>query len=378
MKRLKNYMNRPESILTGKKNLEHLYTLKDFPVYMGCTTQDQSEDIIADMVWGICPETGMIQLEKLIPLEILYQGQHNEGVGKIWAEHYESFVKFIELYSPKYVLEIGGAHGIIAKEYLSRMPEAQWTIVEPNPTLQDDRIRVIQDWFNEDFKYDGRVDAIVHSHVLEHSYNPKSFLEVIGSFLKVRDMQFFSFPNMVEQLTRKYTNCLNFEHTAFISEYFADSLIKATGFEIVDKSYFKDHSIFYATRKIGESQAFRVENKYEEYKKLFTDFVSYHENMVRDLNKKIKTAKDPVYLFGAHIFSQYLIGFGLKSDKIISVLDNSPTKQGKRLYGTNLLVESPKILKGEGPINVILKAGIYDEEIKKDILENINPEVIFW
>ena len=53
-------------------------------------------------------------------------------------------------------------------------------------------------------------------------------------------------------------------------------------------------------------------------------------------------------------------------------------KQGKRLYGTRFTIESPKILKNKGPVNVILKAGGYNAEIKKDIIENINPEVTFW
>jgi len=40
----------------------------------------QSEDILADMSWGICPESGMIQLDKVLPLKILYQLPHNDGV----------------------------------------------------------------------------------------------------------------------------------------------------------------------------------------------------------------------------------------------------------------------------------------------------------
>jgi histone acetyltransferase (RNA polymerase elongator complex component) len=70
--------------------------------------------------------------------------------------------------------------------------------------------------------------------------------------------------------------------------------------------------------------------------------------------------------------------FGLDESKLVSALDNSPLKQGKRVYGTSLKVESPKILKEKGKVNVILKVGMYNDEIKKDILENINPDVEFW
>ena len=62
-----------------------------------------------------------------------------------------------------------------------------------------------------------------------------------------------------------------------------------------------------------------------------------------------------MFLFGAHVFAQYLIEFGLNIDRIVCLLDNDIKKQGKRLYGTSKIVKSPKILAGlDNPI-VILK-----------------------
>ena len=156
-------------------------------------------------------------------------------------------------------------------------------------------------------------------------------------------------------------------------------LLPKFGFKVIDKSIYKDHSFFYTAEKAEDVVNIpKLVNKYTEYKKIFMDFVKFHEDMVTELNKQIETFKDPIYLFGAHLFSEYLIAFGLKTDKIVTVLDNSPTKREHRLYGTRFIVESPKILKDKGPVNVILKAGIYNEEIKKDILENTNPETKFW
>jgi hypothetical protein len=59
------------------------------------------------------------------------------------------------------------------------------------------------------------------------------------------------------------------------------------------------------------------------------------------------------------------------------LLDNDKNKQGKRLYGTDLMVQDPGVLKAEQRPAVILKAGIYNDEIKADILCNINREVVF-
>jgi hypothetical protein len=108
--------------------------------------------------------------------------------------------------------------------------------------------------------------------------------------------------------------------------------------------------------------------------------VQYHEQLIQDLNEKINDQlKDrSLYLFGAHVFAQYLIQFGLNTEKIVFLLDNDPNKQGKRLYGTSLQVASPKILSSVTNPVVILKAGVYNQEIKSDILNNINSDTIFW
>ena len=120
--------------------------------------------------------------------------------------------------------------------------------------------------------------------------------------------------------------------------------------------------------RVGRKK-YLMDNFIEIYEKalpveICNSFISYFE-------------KENTFIFGAHIFTQYLLGFGLDENLFINVLDNDPNKIGNRLYGTQLNVKSPKILKDfEEPV-VVLKAAMYTEEIKKDILENINPNVRF-
>ncbi len=56
-------------------------------------------------------------------------------------------------------------------------------------------------------------------------------------------------------------------------------------------------------------------------------------------------------------------------------MDNDLNKQKKRLYGTKFIVRSPKILINDSNALVILNAGIYNDEIEKDIIENINNKI---
>ena len=128
-----NYVIREKSLLSGENNLEQLYAFKDFPVFMGCVNAPQYKDLAADMSWEICRDTGLIQLKKLLPLDILYLDQHNDGIGKVWQDHYLAFSKFLRKYKPKKVLEIGGAHDHIARNYMEMDSSIKWISVEPNP-----------------------------------------------------------------------------------------------------------------------------------------------------------------------------------------------------------------------------------------------------
>ena len=80
-------------------------------------------------------------------------------------------------------------------------------------------------------------------------------------------------------------------------------------------------------------------------------------------------------MFGGHIFSQFLISFGLNEKKILFILYNSKIKQNKRLYGFNIYVKNPTIIKKFEKPFVIVKAGSYTKEISLQ-LKKINKEVI--
>jgi FlaA1/EpsC-like NDP-sugar epimerase len=184
---------------------------------------------------------------------------------------------------------------------------------------------------------------------------------------------------MQAMLERKYTNCINFEHTIFLTEPYIEYLLAKHGFKLLEKEYFlDDHSIFYAAvRDTNVKPTQLPSGLYEANKKLYMSYVNFHKELISDLNKKIEQTTQPIYLFGAHVFAQYLLEMGLNTNKIVCLLDNDPKKQGRRLYGTKLNVASPKVLAEIIDPIVILKAGVYNDEIKKDILENINKSTQF-
>jgi SAM-dependent methyltransferase len=373
-----NCVDREESVITKKGNLEHLQTIKNYPVFFGCTDKPKEEDIKADMVWKIDTETGIVQLSKLIPLDILYMEQHVDAIGKTWTNHNNNFSDYVLKNKIGNIIEIGGGSGKIANIILDKDKDITYTAIEPNPLFDEtDRLKVIKSFFNGKLKnkFD-KNNTIIFSQLYEHIYEPEEFLNEINEFLPVGGRLVFAYPNLEYWFKNKFTNAINFEHTMLMTDYFVDYFLSKTGFKIIEKYDYENHSHFYTAEKVEENLEFKLDNKYEHYKNMFNDFVSYHEKIVNEINETIKNKKE-VYLFGGHIFSQHLIMCGLDTSNIVNILDNSTLKQEKRLYGTDLMVESPKVLKDiDNPI-VILKAGLYEEEIKKDILENINNKTKF-
>ena len=372
-------IERKFDVVTGDSNMEDLHKMLDFPVFMGCVDHSEEQDVCAELTWQINKASGVLQLKMLIPLDILYQAQHAGAVGEIWIDHHQRFATFLNSTKPSSVLELGGAHGILSVKY-SQFKDIPWTILEPNPSpVGGCTARFIKGFFDENFTYSDEFDTIVHSHVFEHIYNPDDFMMHLSGFMRARQNLVFSLPNMQVMLERKYTNCINFEHTVFLTEPYVEYLLAKHGFKLKGKEYFmEDHSIFYwAVRDPEVKPVHLPQNLYEKNKILYMDYVDYHKTLIADLNQKMSESTQPIYLFGAHVFAQYLLEMGLNTAKIVSLLDNDPKKQGRRLYGTRLNVASPNALSDVSNPIVILKAGVYNEEIKKDILDNINKSTIF-
>jgi cyclopropane fatty-acyl-phospholipid synthase-like methyltransferase len=371
-------MKRNFDILTEKENcLEHLITFKNVPVLMGATDQEIIKDKIQDQSWYISSDTGIIQLNPLVDPDILYNDYHNPGtVGGLWKEHHHSFAEFVGS-DTNNVLEIGAGSGSLAKYYTEQVNiNTNWTIIDPNCDINEGKISSLKAYFPISHIVKGRFDTVVHSHVLEHMYEPNTFLQDITKILGVGGKHYFTFPNMKEMLKEKYTNTLCFEHVSFLREEYVDTLLENNGFDINSKFYFRKHSIFYETTYTGDKKNLSYPNFYTENKNLFLEMYDYYEKLISRCNEELR-GKDKVWLFGASIFSQYLLFNNLYSKNIVGILDNDKTKTGKRLYGTPYTIDLPEVIADEDTPAILVFAGAYQDEIEKQLLQiNENVKII--
>jgi len=372
-------IHRERCVVDGSQRLRHLHRFPEFPVFMGCTADRPEDDLRHDMHWMICEDCGTIQLSELIPLSVLYAHSHNSGVvGGLWAKHHHAFAEFVLQHSPKTVLEIGGGHGMLSMHCHEKVPDIDWTILEPNPSPRPDcRARYLQGFFDEHFQFDRSVDTVVHSHLLEHLYEPTQFLDQLARILPIGGKHIFSIPNLPVMLERGYTNCINFEHTYFIGVEMLEAMCLRHGLRVIEKQLFlDDHSIFIATeRTIRQDVELPQDLSVNQAK--YRNYLGINYEQVRKINALISAHSGPVYVFGAHVFTQYLIAFGLDISRVTMILDNDPAKHGRRLTGSMLSVAGPGVLKDVNDALVVLRAGVYNDEVRSDIIDNINPAVRF-
>lgn len=357
---------RNSCVLTNDNSLKEIFCFKKIPIHMGCfDSLNNQTDIYEDMSIVVSTTSKNIQLLNLIDPNVLYSQSHNAGeVGGLWKEHHEKFYKFIDKNKHSNVLEIGGASGSLLKLFLKSDNNIEWHIIEPyaHLPLVDPRVTVVNAFF-EKHNFVKQYDTIVHSHVLEHVYDPISFLIKVNNTLTDNGLHYITVPNMKHWLENGYVNTLMFEHTYYIDEKVLSYLLDKTGFEVVEK-VIEEHSIFFCCKKNKNIVASLPDLSYVE--PLYKKFIN---NLVADIDQiKEQIKGKQVYLFGAHIFSQILINLGIEEDQIISILDNSVQKQGKRLYGTNLKVESPLVLQGKSNPIVVVRSGAYTSEIKKSLI----------
>ena len=356
-------------------NLTNLYSLQNMPIKLSCV--ENPELNTESISFAQCIFCNTIQLDNLIPLNILYSQSHNyTSVGKVWDGYFNLFCElFTPIVSNKIILEIGDPSGKIANRINGF---DKWYIIEPNKNLNinfKENIEFIEEFFDNNFKTDKQIDIIVHSHLFEHIYEPNQFLIKCYELLTPNGEMFFGVPNMEYIGTNALCPFLGifFEHTIFLNKQNITYLLASNGFDIINIYDYLSHSTLYHAKKINKNNKINL-LPFNNFQNLFTKTLDNYINFINKTNNVIIDSNLPVYIFGASYNSQIILALGLNQENIYGIVDNCVDKHNKYLYGYNLKIFSPYILKDTNSI-VILKNGYYIEEIKSQILD-INSNTI--
>jgi hypothetical protein len=329
------------------------------------------------MEWQVCLNCGSAQLANPMPLELIYQGGHATGLGSAWDRHHQAFAAFVADHRCGDVLEAGGGGGKLARFFRHREPDPHWYILEPNPTLSGEPIpgvEVIRGFFDPNVLFPQRVETLVFCHCLEHIYDIGRTIEVIAHKLPKDGRVAIAWPDIRNWLAKGEPGAINYEHTFYCPVDVLLETFERNGLSLVEQRTFgDDHSIFLAlkntgTRRMGAVSSERATETRAYVKHFFATF----EKKARVLNGIAEATSQPLYAAPASIYTQYLFAFGLDHSRFRGLLDNSPLKQGHRLYGTPLQVLSPSTIR-DAASTVFLNGGAHTAEMT-DAFKALNAE----
>jgi len=216
-------------------------------------------------------------------------------------------------------------------------------------------------------KLRGQFDSFVSSHTLEHFVAFQEYFTTAWACLKDRGLLFTSVPNQEAGFAKGYGNMLNFEHPSVCTNLHWIYLHYRHGFAIKEIATFGGHSMMFVAQKLEQPVPFELDARALSVQLL----ADYTTNVARRICRvrELATNDRENWLFGASNFSQPLFMYGLEERTFSGILDNSPLKHNKRLYGTSLMCRDPQRVVATGRrLRVFLNVGHYNIEVEAQLL----------
>lgn len=357
-------------VLCSSKLLTSIYTKENVPSCIFSTSELFSSDTFTTFELLGCENCNCVQMKYLTDPTLLYRETHNITYNTpTWAKHHREFSKFIisDIQSPELFIEIGGQSGVLAKEILSSF-STPYTILDlcENPPVIEGISYVNTNC--ETYSYPSN-SIVILSHVFEHLYNPIEFIKRL-SMSKIKTV-FISIPNMDVWLSTNVLSFIHVEHTFYCDSFYIVDAFSRHGYTCTKQQNFLNHSVFYRF-DIDDTKVYVQPPVYPNTIERFKSYLLERDTKVSSIE-----VHDTTFIFPAGHYGQ-LIYNTIKGDKtkIISFLDNDPSKVGLRVYGTECTTQIPSVLNKfiDSPVSVIVCASVYREEIKAQ-LYSINPNI---
>ena len=182
-------------------------------------------------------------------------------------------------------------------------------------------------------------------------------------------------PNQEFGFAKAHASMLNFEHPSVCTNLHWIFLFHRNGFLVEEVSLYKGHSIMIAARRVEIDVHFSLQTR-ELSRALLDDYT----RAMQDRLATIRLLADPSkqnWLFGAHNNAQVLFMYGLEEGIFQGLMDNSPLKANKRLYGTSLVCRMPAEVVGQPhlqPLRVFVNIGAYNAEVRAQLLR-LDPDL---
>lgn len=288
----------------------------------------------------ICKICKTFQNKYLGDLSIVYDINHMDDFGTTKSKKHSLFCNFIcENKDIAGIVEVGSCNGILANSIL-QTNETEYNIIEPSFTGDKTKLNIISDYFENVNLNTISANTLIMSDVFEHFYNPLDILDKIKNTENIKYI-YLNHPDFDYSIKNNICINLNCEHTFLIEHQFLFTIFENFGFKLTRRHDFENFSLFLEFERISNSKIVEKVpvnyNLYEDGKKYFNTIV----NIVKNINDYIiSNPTKKMFIWPTSVHAVTLLTCGLNFEKLRGLLDNSPNKIEKYLYGYKLLCSS--------------------------------------
>lgn len=365
---------RDNCVICGADGLTGLLRVPAYPVFQGCVTAPRAEDETAAMTWLHCPACGSAQISPLPPLERIYQAGHATGLGASWARHHAAFAQFLAGHARGGIADVGGGSGTLAIAYRRAGGTLPFTILEPN-ALRADGLPAdiaVMDGFLETAALAATGAAtVVMCHMFEHALDLRAALRAIGAALPPDGRFCLAWPELERWVEKGVAGALNFEHGLYLTVPRLLALLGEFGWREIARQHWAENDTLFLAMERGAAP---VTAGRGDGAQAVPAYFTRLRARAAEAQRAVESHDGDVFLMPASVYSQALLALGLDSTSLKGLIDNSPAKQGRRLYGTGLAVFPARALCDARDPLVILNAGAHNAEIAGD-LKALRPDI---
>ena len=360
-----------EQCIFCNSNIDKTYFEEDKYLYISSNICNDITNTKIKIPYNIllCMSCGCYQNKYLGNLDMVYNDNHNNVViSDIWIKHYDEFYNFIMnnniIHETNSILEIGAGNNYIVNSFLNNNYK-NYTILEPVITNKLDNVKYVSGWLENNDIVNEKYELTILSHVFEHLYRPNELFKVNTKYIAI------SIPNIPKYIEQFILNFLNIEHTFHFEENHITTFFNNHKYQLVDKNYYSDHSIFMLFEmdelllpiSYNDKIIPSIHSKFDTYfNKIYT--------LIHNINNYVNSTKKKFAIFPANMYIQYLISMGLDVKNISYFYDNNKNKLDKYLYGTDILCKNLDYFVSKNEYEIILLGFLYNDEIKTILEKN--------
>jgi hypothetical protein len=324
-----------------------------------------------------CLNCNSFQNKYIGDLSIIYDVNHIDNFGQTKTKKHTNFCNFIiENKEINSIIEIGSCNGVLANCILENV-KIEYNIVEPSFTGDKTNLNIITDYFENIDLNKINSNTIIMSDVFEHFYNPVEILNKLKNSKHIKYI-YLNHPDFDYSIKNDIYINLNCEHTFLIEHHFLFTLFENYGFKLNRRVDYENFSLFLEFEKVNDNSLLKkIQNNItfcNDVSKYFNKIINIIKNMNSYMNNN---SNKKFYIWPTSIHSIPLFTLGLNYKNLSGVLDNSPNKIGKYLYGYKLLCSSLDELLKSDEENICVFIGGAGNYIKELELKNTKIEIIF-